>query len=196
MSGADLKRAKRAVRRRVLATRDEMPRPERVERSTRITERIRSMPEVERASTVMAFWAFGSEPDTAPLIEALHARGVRVALPKIVEGDLQPRAFVPGDPVTMASFGAGEPVDGDVIDPGEIDVVITPAVAFDRSGRRVGYGGGFYDRFLPKTRPDAARIGIGFTVQLVDDDLPNGHFDLRVDAVVTDVEVVRIERTR
>ena len=196
MSGADLKRAKRAVRRRVLATRDEMPVSEREDRSARIAERVMSLPEVGRASTVMAFWAFGSEPDTAPLIAALHALGVRVALPKIVEGDLQLRAFVPGDPVTMTSFGAGEPVDGEVIDPSEIDVVVTPAVAFDRSGRRVGYGGGFYDRFLPKTRPDSARIGIGFDVQLVDDDLPNGHFDLRVDAVVTDAGVVRIERSR
>lgn len=196
MSGAELKRAKRAVRRRVLATRDEMPVSEREDRSARIAERVMSLPEVERASTVMAFWAFGSEPDTAPLIAALHALGVRVALPKIVEGDLLLRRFAPGDPVTMTSFGAGEPVDGEVIDPSEIDVVVTPAVAFDRSGRRVGYGGGFYDRFLPKTRPDSTRVGIGFDVQLVDDDLPNGHFDLRVDAVVTDAEVVRIERSR
>jgi 5-formyltetrahydrofolate cyclo-ligase len=196
MSGADLKRAKRAVRRRVLATRDEMPVSEREDRSARIAERVMSLPEVERASTVMAFWAFGSEPDTAPLIAALHALGVRVALPKIVEGDLLLRRFAPGDPVTMTSFGAAEPVDGEVVDPSEIDVVVTPAVAFDRSGRRVGYGGGFYDRFLPKTRPDSTRVGIGFDVQLVDDDLPNGHFDLRVDAVVTDAEVVRIERRR
>jgi 5-formyltetrahydrofolate cyclo-ligase len=196
MSGADLKRGKRAVRRRILAIRDEMPVPEREDRSARIAERVMSLPEVERASTVMAFWTFGSEPDTTPLIAALHARGVRVALPRIVEGDLQVRAFIPGDPVTMTPFGAGEPVDGEVIDPGEIDVIVTPAVAFDRSGRRVGYGGGFYDRFLPTTRPDSARIGIGFGVQLVDDDLPNGHFDLRVDAVVTEAEVVRIERSR
>jgi 5-formyltetrahydrofolate cyclo-ligase len=117
-------------------------------------------------------------------------------LPTIVGGDLEPRAFVPGDPVTETSFGACEPVNGEAIDPGEIDVIVTPAVAFDRWGRRVGYGGGFYDRFLPKTRDDAARIGIGFVVQLVDEDLPNGHFDLRVDAVVTDAAVVRIERPR
>jgi 5-formyltetrahydrofolate cyclo-ligase len=184
------------VRRRVLAARDELPGSERAERSARIAERVMSLPEVERASTVMAFWAFGSEPDTMPLIEALHARGIRIALPAIVEGDLEPRAFVPGDSVTETSFGAREPADGQAIDPGEIDVVVTPAVAFDRKGRRVGYGGGFYDRFLPKTRDDAARIGIGFEVQLVVDDLPNGHFDLRVDAVVTDAAVVRIERSR
>lgn len=195
MSGADLKRQKRAVRRRILAMRDEMPDPERAERSARIAERVVALPEVERASTVMLFWSFGSEPDTSPLIERLHARGARVTLPRMADGDLEPRAFVPGDRVTVTSFGAREPADGDVIDPVAIDVVITPAVAFDRSGRRIGYGGGFYDRFFPKTRQDAARIGIAFDVQLVDDVLPNGHFDLRVDAVVTESAVVRIDRS-
>ena len=67
----------------------------------------------------------------------------------------------------------------------------TPAVAFDRQGRRVGYGGGFYDRFFPRTRPDAFRVGIGFGVQLVDGELPGGSFDLRVDVVVTESETVR-----
>jgi 5-formyltetrahydrofolate cyclo-ligase len=195
MSGADLKRQKRAVRRRILAVRDEMPEPERMERSGHIAERVMALPEVERASTVMLFWSFGSEPDTTPLIERLHARGIRVTLPRVADGDLEPRAFVPGDRVTVTSFGACEPVDGDLIDPVAIDVIVTPAVAFDRSGRRVGYGGGFYDRFFPRTRHDAARIGIAFDVQLVDDVLPNGHFDLRVDAVVTESAVVRIDRS-
>ena len=195
MSGADLKRAKRAIRRQVLAARDQITGSERAARSARIVERLLSLPEIVRAGTVMGFWAFGSEPDMMPLIDALHARGVRIALPRIVDGDLEPRAFVPGDPVTETSFGAREPAHGETIDPSEIDVVVTPAIAFDRSGRRVGYGGGFYDRFLSKTRDDAIRVGIGFAIQLVDDELPNGHFDLRVDAVVTDSAVVRIERS-
>jgi 5-formyltetrahydrofolate cyclo-ligase len=196
MSGADLKRAKRLVRRRVLTARDEMSGSKREEASVHIAERAMSLPEIEGASTVMVFWAFGSEPDTTPLIEGLHRRDVRIALPRIDDGDLEPRAFVPGDPVTETSFGGCEPADGDAIDPAEIDVVVTPGVAFDLSGRRVGYGGGFYDRFFPRTRDDAARIGIAFDVQLVDDDLPNGHFDLGVDAVVTESRVVRVERRR
>ena len=53
-----------------------------------------------------------------------------------------------------------------MVHPAEIDVVATPAVAFDRAGRRVGYGGGFYDRFFPRTRADALRVGVGFGVQL------------------------------
>ena len=67
-------------------------------------------------------------------------------------------------------------------------------MAFDRSGRRVGYGGGFYDRFFPRTRPDALRIGVGFDVQLVDEELPSGHFDLGLDGVVTESGVYRVRR--
>ena len=196
MRSRELKRAKREVRRRVLRARDDMPGSEREQASRRIAEQVMSLPEVQRASTVMVFWSFGSEPDTTPLIEGLHRRGVRIALPRIVDGDLEARAFAPGDNVTMTPFGAYEPAEGDRIDPAAIDVVVTPGVAFDRSGRRVGYGGGFYDRFFPRTREGTARIGIGFDVQVVDDDLPNGHFDLGLDAVVTESRVVDGERRR
>ena len=193
-TSADLKRAKRAVRARVLAARDAISASERDRATARIVDRVLSLPEMGRASTVMAFWSFGSEPDTAPLMEALVSRGVRVALPRIVGGDIEAYAYAPGDAVTTTSFGACEPSTGDALDPSAIDVVVTPAVAFDRSGRRVGYGGGFYDRFFPRTRPDTLRIGIGFDLQLVDEELPGGHFDLSLDAIVTESGVVRVQR--
>lgn len=194
MTGADLKRAKRAVRLQVLAARDAMSASEREHASTRIVDLVLTLPEVERASTVMVFWSFGSETDTAALVEALHARGVRVALPRIVDGDMEPYAYAPGDAVTETSFGAQEPSSGERLDPSAIDVVVTPGVAFDRSGRRVGYGGGFYDRFFPRSRPDTFRIGVGFDLQLIEADLPGGHFDLGLDGVVTESGVVRFRR--
>jgi len=193
-TSADLKRAKRAVRARILTARDGMSASERDRAGARIVDHMVSLPEVGRASTVMAFWSFGSEPDTAPLLEALDSRGIRVALPRIVGGDIQAYAYAPGDAVTVTSFGASEPSTGEALDPSTIDIVLTPAVAFDRSGRRVGYGGGFYDRFFPRTRPDTLRVGIGFDVQLVDQDLPSGHFDLGLDAIVTESGVSRVRR--
>jgi 5-formyltetrahydrofolate cyclo-ligase len=193
-TSADLKRAKRAVRARILAARDGMSASERDRAGARIVDHMVSLPEVGRASTVMAFWSFGSEPDTAPLLAALDSRGIRVALPRIVGGDIQAYAYAPGDAVTVTSFGASEPSTGEALDPSTIDIVLTPAVAFDRSGRRVGYGGGFYDRFFPRTRPDTLRVGIGFDVQLVDQDLPSGHFDLGLDAIVTESGVSRVRR--
>jgi 5-formyltetrahydrofolate cyclo-ligase len=193
-TSADLKRAKRAVRARILAARDAMSASERERATARIADLVLSLPEVDRASAVMAFWSFGSEPDTAPLVKALDSRGLRVALPRIVGEDMEAYAYAPGDAVTATSFGASEPSMGEALDPSAIDVVVTPAVAFDRSGRRVGYGGGFYDRFFPRTRPDTLRVGIGFDLQLVDQDLPGGHFDLGLDAIVTESGVVRVRR--
>jgi 5-formyltetrahydrofolate cyclo-ligase len=152
------------------------------------------LPEVVRARTILAFWSFGSELSTAPLIEALDSRGVTVALPVIVEGALEARTYRPGEPTTVTRFGAREPAGGRRLDPQEIDAVITPGVAFDRGGRRVGYGGGFYDRFLPLTRSDAVRVGVCFAVQLLDEDLPAGAFDLPIDVIVTPAEVVRCAR--
>lgn len=193
-TSADLKRAKRAIRHRVVAARDALSVGERDRASARITDHVLALPEVERASVVMVFWSFGSEPDTAPLLEALHARGIRVALPRIVDGEMGSRSYSPGDAVTVTSFGPREPSAGEALDPSTIDVVVTPGVAFDRSGRRVGYGGGFYDRFFPRVRPDTARLGIGFDLQLIDEDLPSGHFDLGLDGVITESGVVRFPR--
>lgn len=191
MSGTELKRAKRAIRREVLAARDVLAPDERARRSARIADRAVSLPEIQSAATAMAFWSFGSEVDTGPLIARLHHRDVRVLLPRIASGEIEARIYVPGDPVTRTVFGAFEPANGEALEPNAIDVIFTPAVAFDRAGRRVGYGGGFYDRFFRLTRDGAVRVGIGFQLQLVDGALPAGHADLRVDLVVTESEVVR-----
>jgi 5-formyltetrahydrofolate cyclo-ligase len=196
MTSADLKRGKRAVRRRVLAERDAVSASDRERASARITDGVMTLPEVESSSIVLAFWSFGSEPDTTPLVEALHARGVRVALPRIVDGELEPHTYSPGDAVTETSFGAWEPSGGERVDPSTIDVVVTPGVAFDRSGRRVGYGGGFYDRFFPRAGQNSFRVGIGFDLQLVEGDLPSGPFDLGLDGVVTESSILRFRRLR
>jgi 5-formyltetrahydrofolate cyclo-ligase len=82
-------------------------------------------------------------------------------------------------------------VEGAVVDPGSIDVVVPPGVAFDRSGRRVGYGGGFYDRFLPMTGGTVPRIALAFDLQVLDA-VPAGGSDRPVDAVVTESRVLRL----
>jgi 5-formyltetrahydrofolate cyclo-ligase len=191
VTSGELKRAKRDVRRRVLAVRDATD-PERRDRdAARVTERVLSLPELADASTILAFSSFGSELPMLPLIEALIGRGIRVGLPVIEGTEIVARAWRPGDPTTETSFGALEPANGEPIAPSSIDVILTPAVAVDRVGRRVGYGGGYYDRFLPKTREDAWRVAVVLPEQLVDEALPAGAFDLRVDLIVTPEVVIR-----
>jgi 5-formyltetrahydrofolate cyclo-ligase len=194
VSNGNLKKAKRTIRREVLSRRDAMSSAERARLGGVVARRFLALPEVEGADVVMAFSSFGSELPTEPLIEALVGRGVTVALPRIVDGDLEPRSWRPGEPTTTAPFGALEPAGGAMVAPETIDVVVTPAVAFDRAGGRVGYGGGYYDRFLPRTRDGALRAGIAFDLQVVEDDLPSGAFDLSVDLIVTESETIRCPR--
>ncbi len=194
MSSGDLKKAKREVRRRVLAVRDAIDPDARARAAGEVAMRVLALPEIEQASTVLAFSSLGSELPMLPLVEALVARDIRVGLPVITGSAIEARTWKPGEPTTTTSFGAEEPAAGASIDPPSIDVILTPAVAVDRAGGRVGYGGGFYDRFLPWTRTDALRVAVVLQEQLVDEDLPAGAFDLRVDAIVTPEEVIRCER--
>jgi 5-formyltetrahydrofolate cyclo-ligase len=181
---------KRDIRRSVLHERDALLEEDRRARSAAITERLMALPELRSTRTVMASWSFGSEVDTSRLIEALHAAGKRVALPRVDGREVAAVVYVPGDPTAATSFGAMEPTSAEIVRPTEIDVVIAPGVAFDRNGGRVGYGGGFYDRFLRTVRADTPVIALAFAVQLVDD-VPRGEHDRLVDVVVTEEELIR-----
>ncbi len=74
---------------------------------------------------------------------------------------------------------------GPAVDPTTIDVVVVPGLAFTRDGRRLGQGGGYYDRFLPLLRDDCVTCGVGFAVQIVDD-LPSESHDRVLTMVITD----------
>jgi 5-formyltetrahydrofolate cyclo-ligase len=185
-----LKQQKRALRREMLVRRDAMPQQDRAERSDRIAERLLALPELASARTVMAFSSFGSEIDTAPILDGLIARDVRLALPRISGGEIEAVGYRPGDDTTTAAFGALEPAAGSVLADAELDAVVTPGVAFDRRGFRVGYGGGYYDRLFRRIRPDAFRVAIGFAIQVVEA-VPRGTTDLPVDALVTEEGVTR-----
>ena len=95
-----------------------------------------------------------------------------------------------GEPLDPSALGPMEP-RGDALDPATVDAVLVPGVAFDRSGRRLGYGRGFYDRYFRLLRPGVPRIGLGYGLQVVEA-VPTGAWDLAVDLVVTEVEVIRV----
>lgn len=184
-----LKQAKRALRRAVLAERDAVPEDDRSARSRAIADRFFGLPETAAAETVLAFWSFGSEVDTGPLIARLRSQGKTVALPRIEGNEVAPVVAAPETPMREASFGAMEP-EGPALDVAELDLVVVPGVAFDRSCGRLGYGGGYYDRLLEKRRDGVAAIAIGFALQIVDR-VPIGAIDRRTDGVVTETDVIR-----
>lgn len=185
-----LKAAKRALRRQVLAVRDALTVDDRAERGRTIVERLLALPEVVDARTVMAFWSFGSEVDTAPLIARLLADGRTVALPRTEGPEIVPVTYERGDPVRSTAYGAMEPPFGRGLSADELDLVVVPGVAFDREGNRIGYGRGYYDRLVSRLRPGVPTVAIAFGMQIVDR-VPSGGTDRRVDAIVTEDEVIR-----
>jgi 5-formyltetrahydrofolate cyclo-ligase len=133
---------------------------------------------------VLAFVGVGSEPDTSTLIDRLVAGGHAVALPRVEGTDLVAVRWKPGSPLAIGPFEIPAPA-GPPLDPAAVDVAIVPGLAFTADGRRLGQGGGFYDRFLPLLRSDCLTIGIGFAEQLVDD-IPTDAHDRILDLVITD----------
>jgi len=136
------------------------------------------------ASSVMAFVGVGNEPDTGATIDSLGVAGFRVLLPRVVGEEIVAVAHDPGRALVVGAFGIPEPM-GDPVDPQEIDVVLVPGLAFTRDGRRLGQGGGFYDRFLPLLREDCVTVGVCFAEQIVDDLATEPH-DRIVDLVIAD----------
>jgi 5-formyltetrahydrofolate cyclo-ligase len=185
VTAQDLRTRKRALRRHVRELRDALPWDDRAVRSRAVAHNVLNLPALKGATTVMAFSPFGSEVDTRPLMQGLLERKAQLVLPRVEGRSIVAVAYRSGDPVRRASFGALEPAGGDVVAPQEIDVVLTPGLAFDRRGYRLGYGRGYYDRFLRRLRPDAVTIGIAFAVQIVDQ-VPRGRGDRPVDLVVTE----------
>jgi 5-formyltetrahydrofolate cyclo-ligase len=142
------------------------------------------------ASCILTYLAFRNEPDLSLLFDLLP--DVNWIVPRIAEG----RRLVihPYDPARLARhrFGMLEPTaDLPVVDPTTLEVALVPGVAFDRRGGRLGFGGGYYDCFLPTT--PALRIGIAFD-QCVADELPCGEHDQRMDWLATPSEIIKCER--
>ena len=115
------------------------------------------------------------EPDPGPLLRFLEFRfpGIQFSIPRtdLINGTMTHWKFDEHTIIQEDLNGIPEPQNGNMIDIREIDLVIVPLLAFDNRGFRVGYGKGFYDRFLPECRKDAIRLGLSFfdAVDHIDD---------------------------
>lgn len=173
----------------MLAQRDGVAFEDRERRSRSIAERVAALPETSGVTLLLSYWAMGSEVDPLFLIPLLPV-GVALALPRVVGRDIVPTAYRPGDPLAESALGPREPTLGGPVEPEAIGAVLVPGVAFDPSGSRIGYGGGFYDRFASILRSGAPRIALAFELQVLPE-VPTGPSDRRVDLIVTEERVIR-----
>lgn len=183
---------KRALRNEILTRRLMLSREANAEYSRRIAEHVAGMTAFIDSSTIMAYWPFRNEVDTSLLVRTALASGKRVVLPRTIKQERRLAPHIISDverDLRPGAYGIMEPLpDLPEAKPEEIGLVIVPGLVFDRAGNRIGYGGGYYDRFLPQlTR--AAKVAVAFSLQIV----PRVPFDERdrpVDYVVTEDEVI------
>jgi 5-formyltetrahydrofolate cyclo-ligase len=175
---------KQDVRRQFRKRRDALPEADRLAASMAVRRCIEASEPYRRASHVLFYASMGSEVPTWGFIEAARKGGKVVVLPRIGGDELTLHAWDGVKPLAQHSLGILEP---EAAFPGvgasRIDVVLVPGLAFDRSGHRLGYGGGFYDRLLRRLHR-GWRVGIAYEFQLVDR-LPSEPHDERLDAIVT-----------
>ncbi len=159
------------------------------EASGAICRNLLGLEQYESATGVAAYWPMTLEVDIRPIIHDALTHERRVYLPRVVR---EPRGLhfcrYNGDPETLEAgpFGLSEP-GGEPSDIDQIDLVIVPGLAFDLHGHRLGYGTGFYDRFLKQTK--ATRVGVAFDVLTIDI-LPVTKHDVAMNMLVTESRII------
>lgn len=161
-----------------------------------VCHHISNWPPFQRAHTVLSFLAFRNEIDLGQLYERWPDK--RWLVPRVVEGtELAPgqKAYLSlhsyvASQLVQHRFGMLEPKPSlPTADPGELEIILVPGVAFDRQGGRLGYGGGFYDRLLPLAN-HSIRVGVTYE-RLVLDAIPMEPWDFRVEWLVTPSGLIR-----
>lgn len=135
------------------------------------------------AGTVLVFKARAPELSVVSFTNAAFRAGKRVAFPRVADGALVLHEVADWSGLSPGAFGIDEPFPGAPrVDPADVDLAVVPGLAWTRDGNRLGQGGGFYDRLLP--RIGGVTVGVGFDRQLLDA-VPLEAHDVPVDRVVT-----------
>jgi len=186
---------KATVRHGILAARDAIARDERLVKSSAIGLKLVEQAEYIGSGTILFYLNFRSEAATRTIIDAALTAGKKVLLPKVDRKAHRLRLFEVKDlgaDLEAGYMGIYEPMESVArpASPEEADLVIMPGVGFDTSGRRLGYGGGYYDRLIETLRPDAKLIALAFDAQVVDE-IPAEEHDKKVDKIITESRVIK-----
>ncbi len=185
---------RRQLQNRLLA----LPEQQRQDKSRRACRHLIATERFQEASTIMMFLSLPHEVDTSEAILHAWQMGKTVAVPKI---SWQQRHMIPvginslETGFSTGAMGLRNPVDGAPIPFGQIDLVVSPGLGYDRRGNRLGRGGAFYDRFFANKTLTASRCGFAFIEQVVDS-IPVTESDQAVHFLVTDEGIIRCDQQK
>ena len=176
---------KKEIRREVIAKRDLLKNKSELDKV--IEERLRNKKIYKNSKNIFIYLGFGSEINTIKYVEDFLDEGKKIIIPytdmknKVMHG-IEINTL---DGLKKNKFGILEPAD----------LVIMPGVAFDRSGNRVGYGGGYYDKFLCEMSSDIPTIALAYNIQILKE-LPSEKHDIKVDMVITEKETIKCLKSK
>lgn len=185
---------KKTLRRQILSKRSALGNEVNISLSKKIFNTLKNTEYYKKAENIFVFISFGSEIDTHEFIKEGIKEGKNILVPVTIHEtrEMKPSLLKDFNELEIGYFNILSPKEEYIryIDPQDIDLVVVPGAVFDRRGYRVGYGGGFYDRFLStKIRKGVPKIAVGFDLQVVDK-VPTEEFDFPVDFIITEKEVI------
>jgi len=192
-----LKIQKTELRNRYLAERKSIPEDQKKKFDSEICKRIIATASFRFSTTVLVYSALPSEIDLGDLIREAYSKGKRVVFPRCIPGTslMEFHEVDNLDVLKKGSFSIMEPpADAPVWKPSPADraVCVIPAVLFDVSGHRIGYGKGFYDRYL-SGKSGIQRIGVAYD-RFITESVPHGRYDLSVDFIVSEKRLLSVKK--
>lgn len=186
----EIAEGKAALRGEMRAIRKNIGEQSRARAAEALVQRLVTLPAVRSTRCIGVYHACGSELSLGPSITALRQQNPQlvVAYPLVISDEAMVYAsFAPDDDTSILANPTAHITNiprERVVATEELDLLLVPGIAFDEQGRRLGQGGGFYDRILPHLKPDAVTIGIAFDEQVIAE-IPTDTHDRRVDYILT-----------
>lgn len=187
----DIKSAKNELRNKYREKRSSISPEKKAEMNAVICEKLSALASFRYADTILLYYPIHGEADVLPLADAAVRLGKAIAFPRCFgKNNMEYRYVASADELVAGRFNIPEPSPESKLytrENGGNTVCVVPAVVFDKSGFRLGYGHGYYDRFLSSFK--ATSIGVTYR-ELVADAIPHGRYDLTVDVIVTEKGVI------
>lgn len=183
--------SKEEIRRKVQEARNAYPREAVLKDSLKICSSLMAMKEYKEASHVFLYMASSHEVDTAAVLKNALASGKKVYIPKVIRmGVMEFYQIFQETDVESGSFGILEPLEGMPVAQVKEGFMVMPGVAFDRKLRRIGYGGGYYDRYLEQVEEGAMfKAALAFDFQVFPS-IPAQAWDIPIDGLITPTMVM------
>lgn len=187
----------KSLRKEILAKRDRLSETERLQYSRQILKKVTALPEYQTADWILAYASFRSEVDTKELIDRALADRKRVLLPKVEGSEMHFWEIHSREKLKEGFHGIMEPEPDETQIPekdafrGQKVMMWMPGAAFDAKRNRIGYGGGYYDRYLAgMPECELCTAALGFSCQIIEE-IPVQRHDIAPDLVITEMEIYR-----